>query len=431
MNLLEKLFVASAFAASVACAISAQAQSFTSSQGLTLRQAEERLLANNRDILAARRAVEASQANTLSAGARPNPTLSLGLSSINPSAGIGSGTLRDKTVDTSVRVDQVFERGNRRELRIELAKSLESASAGDLDEVIRQRRLALRFAYYDLAVAQDRSGVLAETAALFTRSVEAAQKRFAAGDISAADVSRIRVDALRAESDARLADSERRRAQLALALITGSELETGTISARDPWPALSDVPAAAAQPLDTEALERRPDVRAARRRLDSAQKARELARSLRTRDFSVGAQFDRYPSSGSNTLGTGNSFGVFVSVPLFVNYAFDGEIRRAEVDYSAAEEALARLVAEARAEGQRTQGDLHAASDRLRRYVQTLAEAMRSASAAEFAYANGAMGVMDLLDARRTLRAIQIESVNARAEHARAWAAWRAVTGDF
>ena len=431
MNLLEKLFVASAFAASVACAISAQAQSLTSSQGLTLRQAEERLLANNRDILAARRAVEASQANTLSAGARPNPTLSLGLSSINPSAGIGSGTLRDKTVDTSVRVDQVFERGNRRELRIELAKSLESASAGDLDEVIRQRRLALRFAYYDLAVAQDRSGVLAETAALFTRSVEAAQKRFAAGDISAADVSRIRVDALRAESDARFADAERRRAQVALALITGSELETGTISARDPWPALSDVPAAAAQPLDTEALERRPDVRAARRRLDSAQKARELARSLRTRDFSVGAQYDRYPSSGSNTLGTGNSFGVFVSVPLFVNYAFDGEIRRAEVDYSAAEEALARLVAEARAEGQRTLGELHAASDRLRRYDQTLAEAMRSASAAEFAYANGAIGVMDLLDARRTLRAIQIESVNARAEHARAWAAWRAVTGDF
>ena len=62
---------------------------------------------------------------------------------------------------------------------------------------------------------------------------------------------------------------------------------------------------------------------------------------------------------------------------------------------------------------------------------QTVAEAMRSASAAEFAYANGAMGVMDLLDARRTLRAIQIESVNARAEYARAWAAWRAVTGNF
>lgn len=431
MIALEKLLIVTGLVASVACPVLVQAQSLASPQGLTLQQAEERLMSRNRDILAARRAVEASQANTLSAGARPNPTLSLGLSSINPSAGIGGGSLRDKTVDTSVRVDQVFERGNRRELRMELAKALESASADDLDEVIRQRRLALRVAYYDLAVAQDRSRVSAETAALFARSVEAAQKRFAAGDISAADVSRIRVDALRAESDARLADAERRRAQVALALITGSEMETGTIAARDPWPALSDVPPAMAQPLDAEALERRPDVRAARRRMESAQKAREIARSLRTRDFSVGAQYDRYPSSGGNTLGTGNSFGVFVSVPLFVNYAFDGEIRRAEVDYSAAEEALARLVAEARAEGQRTLGDLHAASERLRRYDQTLAEAMRSAGAAEFAYANGAMGVMDLLDARRTLRAIQIESVNARAEYARAWAAWRAVTGDF
>ena len=431
MSPLEKFIVAAVIASSVACPTWVHAQSFASSQGLTLQQAEERLLKRNHDIIAARRAVEASQANTLSAGSRPNPTLSLGLSSINPGTGIGSGSLRDKTVDASVRVDQVFERGDRRELRIALAKSLESASTEDLEEVIRQRRLALRFAYYDLAVSQDRSRVLAETAALFAQSVDAAQKRFAAGDISAADVSRIRVDALRAESDARLAEAERRRAQVTLSLITGSELEAGVISARDPWQALSDIPPASAQPLDAEVLERRPDVRAARRRLESAQKARELARSLRTRDFSVGAQYDRYPSSGSNTLGSGNSFGVFVSVPLFVNYAFDGEIRRAEVDYSAAEESLARLIAESRAEGQRALGDLHAAFERLRRYEQTVAEAMRSASAAEFAYANGAMGVMDLLDARRTLRAIQIESVNARAEYARAWAAWRAVTGNF
>lgn len=325
---------------------------------MTLQEAEQRMLARNRDILAARRAIEATQANTLSAGARPNPTLSFGLSSINPAAGIGSGTLRDKTVDSSVRIDQVFERGDRRELRIALARSLETASADDLEEIIRQRRLALRTAYYDLAVAQDRSRVSGESAALFNRSVEAAEKRLAAGDISAADVSRIRVDALRAASDARLVEAERRRAQVALALLTGSESETGTLAASDPWPALSDPPASAAEALDEAALERRPDVRAARRRIESAQKARELARSLRTRDFSVGAQYDRYPAGGANTFGTGNSFGVFVSMPLFINYAFEGEIRRAEVDYSAAQEALARSLAEARADGQRARRNL-------------------------------------------------------------------------
>lgn len=38
---------------------------------------------------------------------------------------------------------------------------------------------------------------------------------------------------------------------------------------------------------------------------------------------------------------------------------------------------------------------------------------------------------MDLLDARRTLRAIQIEAVNAKADYARAWAAWRAAIAGY
>ena len=53
-------------------------------------------------------------------------------------------------------------------------------------------------------------------------------------------------------------------------------------------------------------------------------------------------------------------------------------------------------------------------------------QAEKSAAAAEFAFRNGAIGVMDLLDARRTLRAVQVEAVAARAEHARALAALRA-----
>ena len=46
-------------------------------------------------------------------------------------------------------------------------------------------------------------------------------------------------------------------------------------------------------------------------------------------------------------------------------------------------------------------------------------------SLAEFAYKNGAIGVMDLLDARRTLRAIQIDAATAQADYAKALAAWQ------
>src|SRR3989441_12503886 len=99
---------------------------------LTLAQAELLLQSRNRELLAARRAVEAAQANTLTAGARPNPTLSLGVAAINPQAGVGSGPWRDQTVGSSIRADQVVERGEKRELRGAAAHSLASASAADL-----------------------------------------------------------------------------------------------------------------------------------------------------------------------------------------------------------------------------------------------------------------------------------------------------------
>jgi outer membrane protein, heavy metal efflux system len=397
---------------------------------LTLAQAEELMQARNRELQAARRAVEAAGANTVTAGARPNPTLSLGVAAINPTAGVGPGPLRDKTVDSSVRIDQVIERGDRRELRLAGAKSLESASTEDLSEAQRQQRLALRNAYYDLLFAQDKVGIARDTIALFDGSVRAAELRLKAGDIASADVSRLRVDSLRAQNDARAAESEQRRAQLTLAYMIGAEGRAIGIRAIDPWPSLyAERPGGVVEEL----IERRPDVRAATRRVEAAQNARELARSLRTRDVTVGAQYDHYPigtTPGSNQFGTGNSFGVFMSVPIFARYTFEGEIQRAEVDYSAALEALDKVRAQARTEIARAFSDLQAAAERLQRYDESLLiEAKRSSDSAEFAYKNGAIGVMDLLDARRTLRAIQIDAASARNDHTKALAAWQAGIG--
>jgi cobalt-zinc-cadmium efflux system outer membrane protein len=398
---------------------------------LTLTQAEELLQTHNRELQAARRALEAAGANTLSAGARPNPTLSLGVAAINPAQGVGAGPLRDKFIDSSVRVDQVIERGDRRELRLANARSLESASTEDLSDAQRQQRLALRYAYYDLLFAQDKVDIARDTIALFEGSVRAAELRLKAGDIAMADVARLRVDALRAQNDARAAEADQRRAQLALAYMIGAENGAIGIRAVDPWPSIY-----AGRPGGSvdELIEARPDVRAAKSRFEAAQNARELARSLRTRDVSVGVSYDHYPINPSYAMGSGagngSSYGVFVSIPLFARYYYEGEIRRSEVDYTAAMEALEKVRAQARIEIARAFSDLQSTAERLQRFDESLlVEARRAADSAEFAYKNGAIGVMDLLDARRTLRAIQIDSASARDDHAKALAAWQAGIG--
>jgi outer membrane protein, heavy metal efflux system len=398
---------------------------------LTLQDAEQQLQNANRDLRLARRALEAAQAGTVTAGARPNPNLSLGVAAINPQVGVGGGSLRDKTIDSSVRLDQLIERGDKRELRVSAARRSEAAASQDYADVLRQQRLALRAAYYDLLFAQDKSAVSQGNIALFERTIEAAELRYKAGDIAAADVSRLRVDALRAQNDARSAEADRRRAQLALAYLIGAESKAAALRAVDPWPA----PAGLGSPQVTdEMLDRRPDVRAAMNRVDAAAGARDLARSLRTRDVTVGLSYDHYPvnpgfAAGSGA-GTGSTYGVFLSVPLFARYYYEGEIQRAESDYGAALDTLEKTRAQARSELNRTASDLQAAAERLARYDGSLlAEANKASDSAEYAYKNGAIGVMDLLDARRTLRAIQVDAAAARNDYAKALSAWQAGLG--
>ena len=391
---------------------------------LSLREADALLAQKNRELRAARRAVEAAQAATLSASQRPNPNLSLSTVNISPGRGVGAGPLRDKAVDSTVRLDQLIERGNKRELRVSTAKRLEAASGEDLADMLRQQRLTLRGGYYDLLLAQDRVALSAATAELYQRSLQAADLRLAAGDIASSDVARIRVDALRAQNDARAAEAERRRAQLAFAYLIGAEQHADQIMATDAWP----VPQPAT-PIDLDQLiERRPDVRAARSRIEAAGAARDLARSLRTRDVSVGLQYEHFPDNFGNTS---NSYGVALSIPLFTGYYYEGEIAQAESAFNSATDNLGRTRAVARTEIAKARSDVIAAADRLARYQDNLlAEAKKSADSAEFAYKNGAIGVMDLLDARRTLRAIQLDAAAAQADHAKALAAWQFGSGE-
>jgi cobalt-zinc-cadmium efflux system outer membrane protein len=398
----------------------AQAQNQAPDLGrLSLGEADALLLQKNRELQTARRAVESAEAATLTAGQRPNPNLSLSTVNISPNRGIGNGALRDKAVDSTIRLDQLIERGNKRELRVSTAKKLEAASGEDLADVLRQQRLSLRGSYYDLELAQDKVAISADTAALFQRTLAAAELRLQAGDIASSDVARIRVDALRAQNDARAADADRKRAQFTLAYLIGVEQRADMLQATDAWPAPLPTTAIELDPV----LERRPDVRAARARIEAANEARELARSLRTRDVSVGVQFEHFPDNFGNTS---NSYGVALSVPLFTRYYYEGEIAQAEAAYNSATDNLERTRAIARSEIGRALADLAAAAERLARYQDNLlAEAKKSADSAEFAYKNGAIGVMDLLDARRTLRAIQLDAASAQADYAKALAAWQ------
>ena len=402
-----------------ACAVLPAA---VSARDLGLAEAEQLVARGNRDVLAARRGIEAAGAGILQADVRPNPVVSYNAASISSNPGIGGGSFYNKHFDNIFRIDQLIERGNKRELRVEAAKGMERVATNDAGEILRQQLLLTRNSYVDLQQAQGKVEILAGLSELFSRTYSAAQTRLKAGDLASADVARVQVDFERAQNDFRVAQAELARAQFALAYLVADEVAAPALRASDPWPPAIVPDLAEIQRAITQYVESRPDVLSAKAKIEATEKLRDLARSQRTRDVTVGAQFERFPGN----LPT-NSVGFGVSIPLLVGNDFSGDIRRAEVDHYAALDALVKVRAVAITEISRAASDLRAATERRARYDGSLlAAAQRSAAAAEFAFQRGATSVLEVLDARRTLRAVELEGLTARADYAKALYAWTA-----
>ncbi|MBC7415158.1 MAG: TolC family protein [Herminiimonas sp.] len=367
-------------------------------------------------MLLARLAVHAAQAAIETAGVSPNPALTLGVAGVNPNIGIGSGNLRSKTVDSSVRIDQLFERGGKKVLRVQNAAALTDAAEQDAQETRRLLGIAVRQAFYDLLAAQQRVDITGQSAVLADATIKAARQRQQAGDLAPSDVTRLQVDALRARNDVTQASADQVRAQFSLLQLLGHGEQSGPITASEDWPQPAHSVA-----LDAEALlAQRADVKAAMARLEAAQAASRLALAARTRDVSVGVQYDHYPSSAANTQGGGNTFSVAIQIPLFLRNQFDGEIRSAALAADSARVTLDKIRSAARNEIMRLLADQRSAAERLIRFDdELLPAAKKSADATEFAFNHGAIAIMDVLDVRRTYRLTQLDALAARTDHAK------------
>lgn len=384
---------------------------------LTLANAEQLWRQNNRELLLSQDQATAAAADQLGAAQSPNPQLSFNSLSLDTSATRPKfGTNTAANADLVMRLDQPVERGGKRDLRMRGSALRADAARLDLSDAQRQGYIALRQAYYDVLLAQEKLKIAAENARLFGQTVTANQLRLKTGDIAPAEFSRVRVDALRADNDVRQAQNDLRQLQAALAYLLGVEDFSETIHVVDAWPG---TPPAA--PDFQDHIEQRPDVRAALLRVQAAEANRDLAQSLKTRDVTLSVQVER---NGSNP--PLHSMGVGISMPLQTGYQYQGEISRAESDLQTAHDTLKQIKAQAITDTRKIRSNLLAASERVQHFDQDLLkEAARALESAEFAYRHGALSVMDLLDARRTYRAIQMDAATAHADYAKAWSAWQ------
>jgi cobalt-zinc-cadmium efflux system outer membrane protein len=379
-------------------------------------EAENVALKHNAQIQNARAALEGAQADLITAGARPNAIMSVNTSGVDKSQYQYGTTLN--ALDTIVRIDQPFERGNKRGLRLAKATDLGQATVWDMHDTIRQERFRVVSAWLDLRVAEQRYQIAESNMAHADLVLEKARLRFKTGDLSGADLGRIESDHARLQAETQSAQRDRVRASALLANLLGAEMQREHMATRGEWPSIMSHQEA--DKLTSTLAERRPDVQAARARLSAAKQAVELARAQRTRDFSVGLQYERNNPTVVNSVGAG------IAIPLFTGNDFEGDIRRSMAEMTQAEIAMLQTERTARSESLLYLQELDQANARLRSLQdQALQSAKRTDKAADIAYARGAMSTFEYLEAKRSLRLAEIETVSARADAARAASAIR------
>jgi len=375
---------------------------------------------HNPDVLAAQRATQAARAEVRIADRAPAPLLSAGMASIDLRHGTGGGSLwSQKRLDKSLGLDWTWERGNKRGLRTEAAERAARAVAADTQDMRVLQQIGALGAFYDLLAAQERLQTLQEIAASARALASSAEMRLKAGDLSAQDTARTRIEAARAETDLQSAQLVWQQAMQALAAWTGQNVPASGWRAGGGWPQ-AEVPVGAG---DIDALvEQRPDVSAARERLAALDAALQGALALQHVDPTLGATFDHFPTGEK----TDRLLAVRISVPINGFSRFDGEIRRALAQKDQAQDLLDKARILARAELLSLLQAWQSQSERLQGYeTRILPQARQVAAQAELAYGKGGLNLTDLLDARRTLRATQLEATGVRNEHARVQGAWQ------
>lgn len=383
---------------------------------ISLEEAEQRALAHNRHLRFAQHNIAAATAETYNAAAYPNPTLSVGVSHLNlktdPTAAFSSRT----PTESEIRIEQTFERGGKRALRIAQADNELTATRLDFDDTLRQIRLNTHHAWFALKLAEHNVELHAIIANQSESILTLARRRFRAGDLSGADLGRFEADTARAHANVRSAEDELSQARTTLAILLADEEHALQISTRGDWPAAKiNLPELTA--LDT-IITQRPDTLAAEVRVEAARRAVELAQAKRTRDVTVSLLYERLPADETQPR---NALGLGVSVPLFLGNHFKGDIRRAYAELALAEEQLNAIRARIQAEINQFSDALRRANDRWRTLQeQALPAARRTANAAELAFSKGAISALEFLDAQRLLRTAELDTLQARGDLARA-----------
>jgi outer membrane protein, heavy metal efflux system len=402
-------------------------------QALTSEQAVAVALQRNRDVIAARLEIEASELDVVASRLYPNPVFEYAVGNLL----LGKANLNNFPDQTTSFFDQpvqtfgvsaIVDVWMKRSARIRAADKGVARRRLLTEDALREIVYAVRSGFAEVVREQLERKLAHDVADRYAQTIKISQARFKAGDISEADLRKIEIEGLRYQNaviDADMQLDVARNKLAALLGLTAAELPASLVEPADTGPR----PTFDLAQLTARALERRPDLQAAGAARVQAEAQIASAKRDALPDISVGAAYTHsaFTSSGDNP----NTMGFTLSVPLPLfdrNQANIGrarlEQRRAENDRERLRIGVARDVAEAVRLGARaatllavferpTGADVPGTPTGTSDKGGMISRAETALRVAEKSYRAGAIALIDLLEAQRTYLDTQAQYLRA------------------
>ena len=394
------LLVLAALSSTGVPAFSQQSSSAGAVLRITLDQAIQFAVQHNHALAAARSTIRQNQAQEITANLRPNPTLSwdtqfLPLFNLNQF----NWSYINNSAQFDLGVGYTFERGQKRQRRLQAAQDLTTVSRSQVTD--NQRTLTFNVAQQFVAVllAQSMIDLAQQDLMSFQQTVDLSEAQARAGAISEGDAIKIKLQLLQFQTDVSSARLSKVQALAALRQLVGFESVPqdydvdGTL---DYQPVHGDL-----DTLKILAVDSRPDLRAARQSIAAARSQQSLAVANGKRDLDVSFNYSHVADINSG------AFFFNMQIPLFDRN--QGEIARTREAITQSQE----LAAEA---SEQVLSDVINAYEGVRTNDQIIGlyrsgyldQSTQSRDISQYAYQRGAASLLDYLDAERSYRSNQL-----------------------
>jgi len=387
---------------------------------LTFNEFMTEVAASNLDYAVQRYSVSIAEAQLAAAKIfLPNPQAQLGYSQ-----DITRGRPRSdqESVIKSGGFVQTIPVGGKRGARVDVARHALLAASATLEEFLRNLRIEAAAAFIDarakLLIAE-RKRLSAES---FDQVASLADVRLRAGDAGQADALQARVDARQFRSEYLAAESDAEAACIGLSQLLGSARAAATIRPK----ADLEIPAKTfvLTELMAAALQKRPDIIAAREAKDAASASARLARANRIPDPGVGLTYTRTGASNNVTAPYDKTDTLQASVsfelPVFTHYQH--ELESARYAERQAERQLDAAILKAQVDVRSAEAVYRLATERVAQYRDrsALRDAEEVLKARRFSYERGAASLLDVLQAQRDLNDVYLNYYDALSAYATA-----------